>query len=89
MSQLQQRFTLQRTADYYDADNISLPGLNYQVIQDSQQALMSYQTGDLDLTLVNGEQVDQVEDDPEFMTIGAGYLWYVSPNISAVPELAT
>ena len=34
------------------------------------------------------QQVDQVEDDPEFMTIGAGYLWYVSPNISAVPELA-
>ena len=47
---------------------------------------MSYHTGHLDLTLVNGEQVDQVEDDPEFMTIGAGYLWYVSPNISAVPE---
>ena len=79
---------LTKNADYYDAVNISLPGLNYQVIQDSQQALMSYQTGDLDLTLVNGEQVDQVEDDPEFMTIGAGYLWYVSPNISAVPELA-
>ena len=79
---------LTKNADYYDADNISLPGLNYQVIQDSQQALMSYQTGDLDLTLVNGEQVDQVEDDPEFMTIGAGYLWYVSPNIAAVPELA-
>ena len=49
---------------------------------------MSYQTGDLDITLVNGEQVDQVKDDPEFTTIGAGYLWYVSPNMDAVPELA-
>lgn len=78
---------LTKNESYYDAENISLPGLNYQVIQDSQQALMSYQTGDLDLTLVNGEQVDQVADDPEFMTISAGYLWYVSPNISAVPEL--
>ena len=79
---------LTKNEDYYAADDISLPGLNYQVIQDSQQALMSYQTGDLDLTLVNGEQVDQVIDDPEFLTIGAGYLWYASPNISAVPELA-
>lgn len=80
-------FHLTKNADYYDADRVQLPGLNYQVIQDSQQALMSYQTGDLDLTLVNGEQVDQVKDDPEFRTIGAGYLWYVSPNMAAVPEL--
>ncbi|MDO4328691.1 MAG: peptide ABC transporter substrate-binding protein [Lachnospiraceae bacterium] len=81
-------FHLTKNADYWDADRVSLAGLNYQVIQDSQQALMSYQTGDLDLTLVNGEQVDQVQDDPEFTTIGAGYLWYVSPNMDAVPELA-
>lgn len=81
-------FHLTKNADYYDTDRVQLAGLNYQVIQDSQQALMSYQTGDLDLTLVNGEQVDQVMDDPEFKTMGAGYLWYVSPNMDAVPELA-
>ena len=49
---------------------------------------MSYQTGDLDITLVNGDQVDQVEDDPEFASIGAGYLWYVTPNVKEVPALA-
>ncbi|MDO4340354.1 MAG: peptide ABC transporter substrate-binding protein [Eubacteriales bacterium] len=81
-------FHLTKNEDYWDADRVQLPGLNYQVIQDSQQALMSYQTGALDTTLVNGEQVDQVKDDPEFQTIGAGYLWYVSPNMDAVPELA-
>ncbi|MCD7835977.1 MAG: peptide ABC transporter substrate-binding protein [Lachnospiraceae bacterium] len=81
-------FHLSKNEDYYDADNVSLSGLSYQVIQDSQQALMSYQTGALDITLVNGEQVDQVKDDSEFMAIGAGYLWYVSPNIAGVPELA-
>lgn len=81
-------FHLTKNADYYDAGRVQLSGLSYQVIQDSQQALMSYQTGALDTTLVNGEQVDQVKDDPEFKTVGAGYLWYVSPNIDAVPELA-
>ena len=72
---------------YYDAANIKLPGISYQVIQDSQQALMSYQNGDLDTTLVNGEQVDQVKDDPAFTAIGAGYLWYISPNMKSVKEL--
>ncbi len=81
-------FHLSKNENYYDADRIKISGLSYQVIQDSQQALMSYQTGALDTTLVNGEQVDQVKDDPEFTTIGAGYLWYVAPNVDAVPELA-
>ena len=63
-----------KNADYYDADRIALDGLNYQVIKDSQQALMSYQNGDLDITLLNGEQVEQVKDDPEFTSVGAGYL---------------
>ena len=81
-------FHLTKNADYYDTDRVKLSGLSYQVIQDSQQALMSYQTGALDTTLVNGEQVDQVKDDPEFTTVGAGYLWYVSPNMNSVPELA-
>ncbi|MCI7791488.1 MAG: peptide ABC transporter substrate-binding protein [Lachnospiraceae bacterium] len=81
-------FHLTKNEAYYDAAKVQLPGLNYQVIQDSQQALMSYQTGALDTTLVNGEQVDQVKDDPEFQAVGAGYLWYVSPNMAAVPELA-
>ena len=49
---------------------------------------MSYQAGDLDTTLINGEQVDQVKDDPEFLSIGAGYMWYLSPNVRDVPELA-
>ena len=78
---------LAKNADYYDADKVKLEGLNYQVIQDSQQALMSYQSGDLDTTLVNGEQVDQVKDDPSYKAIGAGYLWYISPNMKAVKEL--
>ena len=81
-------FHLTKNPDYYDADKVSLTGLDYQVIQDSQQALMSFQNGALDMTLVNGDQVDQVKDDPAFKSIGAGYLWYVSPNMAKVPELA-
>ena len=50
---------LSKNPYYYDADKIALSGLHYQVIQDSQQALMSYQTGALDTTLINGEQVDR------------------------------
>lgn len=80
-------FHLTKNPDYYDADRVKLAGLDYQLIQDSQTALMSYQNGELDTTLVNGDQVDQVKDDPSFRAIAAGYLWYVSPNIKEVPAL--
>ena len=51
-------FTLKKNPNYYDADKVSLDGLNYQVIKDPQQALMSYQNGDLDLVKLSGDQVD-------------------------------
>ena len=81
-------FTLVKNENYWDAGRVKLAGLNYQLIQDSQQALLSYQTGDLDTIILSGDQVDQVKDDPEFVAVNAGYLWYLSPNISAVPDLA-
>ena len=49
---------------------------------------MSYQNGDLDIIKLAGDQVDQVKDDSEFLTVGAGYLWYISPMMQKVPELA-
>ena len=81
-------FKLVKNEKYYDASTIKLDGLNYQVIKDSQQALMSYQNGDLDIIKLSGDQVDQIKDDPEFLTVGAGYLWYISPMMRDVKDLS-
>ncbi len=81
-------FKLEKNPNYYDAAKVSLSGLNYQVIKESQQALLSYQNGDLDIIQLSGDQVDQVKDDPEYKSVGAGYLWYISPNVAKYPELA-
>ena len=81
-------FTLEKNPDYYDAAKVQLDGLNYQVLKDSQQAYMSYQNGDLDMVMLSGDQVEQVEGDPELSVTGAGYLWYVTLNQHDVPALA-
>ena len=80
-------FSLAKNPDYYDAAKVQLDGLNYQVIKDSQQAYMSYQNGDLDIVMLSGDQVEQVEGDPELMITGAGYLWYLTLNMHGVPAL--
>ena len=81
-------FHLTKNDTYWDAARVNLSGLSYQVVQVAQTALLSYQNNELDIILLNGDVIEQVLDDPEFESIGAGYLWYVSPNIDAVPELA-
>ncbi len=72
--------TLVKSPTYWDAAKVSLGGLQYQVIKDSQQTMLSYQNGDLDVAALSGEQVEQFQADPEFHNIMAGYLWYISPN---------
>jgi len=81
-------FSLKKNPNYYDADRVKLAGLNYQVVKDSQQALMNYQNGNLDIVKLSGDQVDQVKDDPELKVVGAGYLWYLTLNMNDVPALA-
>lgn len=81
-------FTLVKNEEYWDADRIQLTQINYQLVQDNQQALLSYQGGDLDVITISGDQVDQVSADPEFFTYNAGYLWYLTVNMQDVPELA-
>lgn len=80
--------SLVKNEKYYDSEKVNVEGLFYQVIQDSQQALMYYETGGVDTIILSGDMIDQVKEDPDYMTIGQGFLWYVSPNVAGVPELS-
>ena len=71
---------LEKNTDYWDADKVQLSGIQYQVIKDSQQTMLSYQNGDLDVATLSGEQVEQFQSDPEFKNIMSGYLWYIASN---------
>ena len=69
-----------KNPDYWDAENVKLDGIKFQVIKETQQALLSYQSGDLDIAKISGEQVEQFQNDPEYKPVQMGYLWYISPN---------
>ena len=71
---------LVKNADYWDAAAVKIAGIEFQVIKEAQQAMLSYKNGDLDIASLSGEQVEQYKADPEFKTVPAGYLWYISPN---------
>jgi oligopeptide transport system substrate-binding protein len=71
---------LLKNPSYYDAANVALDGITFFVIKDSQQTMLAYQNGDVDVATLSGEQVELFQDDAEFHNVVAGYLWYLSPN---------
>ncbi|MEO3946617.1 peptide ABC transporter substrate-binding protein [Gorillibacterium sp. CAU 1737] len=73
-------FYLEKNKDYYDAESIKVDGLNYKVIKDTQQSILAYENGDVDYVTLSGEQIVKYLNSPEYHSIVAGYLWYLSPN---------
>lgn len=78
--------TAEKNADYYDADKVSLEGVEWQVMLEAQTAAMSYESGDSDVTTLTGDLIEH-QDDPAFTTVHDSYLWYVSPNMEVTGSI--
>lgn len=65
---------------YYQADTIEVDEVEFKFIQDTQSAMLEYQTGNIDVVKLSGEMVDAYKDQPGFTNRLQGYLWYLSLN---------
>ena len=74
--------SVKKNADYWDAANVKLDGIKYQVVGSSDNALTAFKTGALDLVTISGNQVASAQKDAslsdKLKVTGAGYLWYVT-----------
>ncbi len=74
--------TVVKNPDYYNADQVSLDSITYQVVGSSDQALTGFKSNNLDIAVVSGDQVAAVEADAalseNLKVTGAGYMWYLS-----------
>jgi len=75
-------FTLVKNPDYWDAANVAIEGLKYQVVGSSDNALTAFKSGTLDLVTISGSQVPAAQADADLSSkikvTGAGYMWYLS-----------
>lgn len=55
--------TLKKNPDYWDADRVQLPGIKYQVVGSSDNALTAFKTGALDVVTISGNQVASASKD--------------------------
>lgn len=72
--------TFQKNDDYWDAENVDIETIDGQVIKDLDTALNLYESGELDVTDLNSEQVGAFEDSEDFDTSNQFTSWYLQPN---------
>lgn len=61
-----QGVTLQKREGYWDAGNVDAETVNGQVVKDKSTALNLYESGELDVTILNSEQVEAYEGEAAF-----------------------
>lgn len=82
-----QEILLEKNSSYWAKDAVELDRIHYQVIKDSQTAVMAYESGQMDMALLSGDQARNCRSRQDFRTIPLGSLWYLVPNLE-VEELA-
>ena len=65
---------------YYRADEIKTHGITIQIVQNTQQAIMCYESGVVDITSVSGEYAELTEGDPELHVYPQALLSYIDFN---------
>lgn len=73
-------YSLEKNPYYYGADNITVDKINYQVITDSQQAVMAWEQGKIDQISLSGDLAVMYANDPAFNSIKSAMLWYIAAN---------
>ena len=75
---------LKKNDSYWNAANIALQNLSYQVVSSSDNALTAFKNGTLDIAGIGGNQIDNVKNDDTFSKnlkiIPTGMLQYLSFN---------
>ena len=72
---------------YMDADKITIPGINLQVVANQQQALMCYESDTVDIISISGELVELAEGDPELFVFPQASLFFFELNQINCPAL--
>ena len=73
-------WSFEKNPDYFRADEDTdiVDAIEFKFVQDTQSAMLEYQSGNLDVVKLTGEQVDAYSMEEGFNNRLQGYLWYLS-----------
>ena len=65
---IEDMYTMSKNPNYWDASSVKIDKINTKIVKDANAALNLYETGSIDIVILNSENVDKYEDSPEFKT---------------------
>lgn len=74
------KYVLEKNPDYYDAENVTCQRLEYTLLTDTQQTILAYENGDLDIVQLTGDYIQMYANDPDLLTIGYPGLFFIAFN---------
>lgn len=75
-------WTLKKNESYYNAGSVKVDVIHFQVIQDTQQAVLAFENGDIQFTEISGEQVEVYSSNKAFHAEVTGYVNFIFPNFA-------
>ncbi|MFV8814411.1 peptide ABC transporter substrate-binding protein [Aerococcus viridans] len=73
-------WSLVKNDSYWDADNVQLDTVKYQVLKETSTALNLFDSGEIDYTTVSGEYVAAREGDPNMDNAPESTVFYIKMN---------
>lgn len=77
--------TLVKSEDYWDAENVAIPRVETRIVKEIDTAVNLFEAGDLDITEITQEFVNEYEGQPEFNQATELTCFYMVFNEEAVP----
>ncbi|MGY0836649.1 peptide ABC transporter substrate-binding protein [Aerococcus urinaeequi] len=73
-------WSLEKNDSYWDADNVQLDTVKYQVLKETSTALNLFDSGEIDYTTVSGEYVAAREGDPNMANSPESSVFFIKMN---------
>lgn len=73
-------WSLEKNENYWDADNVQLDTVKYQVLKETSTALNLFDSGEIDYTTVSGEYVAAREGDPNMDNAPESTVFFIKMN---------
>ncbi|MCR5219052.1 peptide ABC transporter substrate-binding protein, partial [Treponema sp.] len=61
--------SFKKNTAYYDAKNVKLAGLHYEIVSNGEEALRRYQSGQLDFVELSGDSINKMKNSPDFRPV--------------------
>ncbi len=72
---------LEKNPNFYGASDVKIAGIRYILVEKMKDSYEMYERGELDLIELSKDYIADYKNDPEFVSVPSGFMYYLVPNL--------